>query len=62
MELLSLSVVRALLEVFSLSLGLVFHTPSLPVPESSLLGPFAGLESVTPLQLPCLAFLWSVYL
>lgn len=56
-EALSLSVTWALPEAFSLSLDLlVSHAPSLPVPQSSLLGPFATPGSAMPLQLP---FLWS---
>lgn len=56
-EVLPLSVIRALPEAFSLSLDLlVSHTPSVSVPQSSLLGPFARLGSAIPLQLPCLTF------
>lgn len=54
---LSFSVIRVFPEAFSLSIELlVSHSPSLPVPQSSLLGPFARLGSATPLQLPCLTF------
>lgn len=59
-EVLSLPVIRALPEGFSLSLDLlVSHTPSFPVPQSSPLGPFARLGSATLLQLPCLTIPWS---
>lgn len=57
-EVLSLAGTRALPEAFSQSLDLlVSHTPSFPVPQSSLLGPVARLGSAKPLQLPCLTFL-----